>query len=104
MPVKHIDPREIVKQPASDEIIKLSKMMKDSGSNPYRYVRKAFLKLVEGDFGSAVDWLQHAADFEGVFFKPGTDENELFRHEIMMMRYTILFLCEKFGTLPREAE
>src|SRR5574343_1114064 len=100
----HIDPREINKKPVSEETKNLAEMMKQSGSSPYRYIRRAVKALGSGDFAAALDWIDLAADFEGVFYAPHSDENERFATAINMLRYTFLFLIEMFERLPAEAE
>lgn len=99
---KHVDPREIVKKVPSADVINMSNMMKASGSTPWRYVRAAFKKLVEGDYDQAAKWMDYASDFAGVFYKEGSEENTNYKFQIGMLSITLLSLEEKFKDLKPE--
>lgn len=104
---KHIDPRERVENQVTTEIINMTFMMKDSGSTPYRYIRRAFLCLASGKYGIACDWLTYAEKFVNVFWPEGSTENEALKLTINTQRIQFLFLVEKFQELkidPSEEE
>jgi len=99
---KHIDPREIVRKAPTTEIINLSMMMKSSGSTPFRYVKAAFKRLTEGDYKQAMQWLDYARDFVGVFWPEGSEEDNDFKYQLGFLGITMLFLIEKFEDLKPE--
>ena len=100
----HIDPREIVKEFPVDDIIKMAEMMKDSGSTPYRYIRRAFKCLAEGDYGTACGWIEYTDRFLYLFYPPKSEENDALKTTIDILRPMFLFLGEKFKELRPEVK
>jgi hypothetical protein len=99
---EHIDPREIAAKGPTTEILNLSNMMKASGTNPYRYVKAAFKKLAEGEYDQALEWMNYARDFAGVFYRKDSKENENYIFNLNMLGITLLLLIEKFKDLKPE--
>lgn len=99
---EHIDPRVFKRKGPTSDIINQAKEMRASGSNPFKYVRAAFKSLVDGDYKRAIERLDYAGDFIGVFYDPGSRKDELYREEIITMNITMLFLIEKFEDLKPE--
>lgn len=104
--IKHIDPRETVERDSKEveDLKKLSVFMKQSGITPYRYVRRAMMRLCDGRTSEAIRWLDYARDFQDIFYGQDTPEAESFKQSIIAMRYTVLILCKEFESLPPEAE
>lgn len=104
---EHIDPRELVKKALETDktdIDNLCVLMKQSGSTPWRYVRDSLKKLVKGDYDQAWRMLNYAGEFTGRFYAPGSDEDELYKSQVEILKYTILVLSEEFGKLRPEEE
>ncbi len=101
---KHIDPRDPVIREITPEIVNLSLMMKDSGDTPYRYIRRAMMFLVKGDYYNACSELRYADKFSGVFWKENTADDEAFRVTISVLRLQFIFLIERFKELRLEKD
>jgi len=99
---KHIDPREVVKETPTAEIINMTFMMQDNGTTPYRYLRRALMWLVKGDYERAYKWLDYAAKFDGVFWPEDSEDNKAYRITIKTWRVQFYFLPEKFKELRPE--
>lgn len=101
---KHIDPRDPVKREITAEIINMSLMMQDSGTTPYRYIRRAMKCLAGGEYDKACNWLQYADSFSGVFWEKDSADDEAFRVNIGILRPMFLFLTERFEELRPEKD
>jgi len=101
---EHIDPREFIKTEPTVEILTMSFMMEDSKTTPYRFVRRALMFLVKGDYDQANKCLDYAAKFCGVFWPESSRENEAYELTIKTLRIQFYFLPGKFKELRPEKE
>jgi len=99
---KHIDPREAVKKVPTPEILSMTLLMQDGGTTPYRYIRRALMHLVKGDYETAYKWLDYASKFDGVFWPEDSEDNQAYRLTIKTQRVQFYFLPEKFKELKPE--
>jgi hypothetical protein len=79
-------------------------MMEDSKTTPYRYLRRALMWLVKGEYEQAYKSLDYASKFIGVFWAKGSIEDEEFKLTIETWRVQFYFLPEKFKQLKPEKD
>ena len=84
------------------DIKKLCLIMRQSGKTPYRYIKRSFRYLVDSKYNDALDWINYAEQFCGIFWKEKSQENLRFKEELKLLKITMLFLIEKFSAMPRE--
>lgn len=101
---QHIDPREIRPAEPDESMLLQMRLWKERGETPHVFVRRAYRHLVQGNYIAAMKWLDEAWRYIGVFYEPGSDQDEHFKTQLIAQRYNLLMLCEEFSKLRPEEE